>query len=93
MRIKILGSGCTKCNLLEKAARESVQRLGLEADIEHVTDFVEIMAFGVMTTPALVIDEQVCLSGRIPSAEELDRILGGASTTGSGGCSCGGRCC
>ncbi|MDO9556566.1 MAG: thioredoxin family protein [Coriobacteriia bacterium] len=92
MRIKILGSGCTKCNLLEKATRESVQRLGLEADIEHVTDFEQIMAFGVMTTPALVIDEQVRLSGRIPSADELDRIIASTKPAASGGCGCG-SCC
>jgi small redox-active disulfide protein 2 len=93
MLIKILGSGCAKCNLLEKATRESVARLGLEAEVEHVNDFAEIMAYGVMTTPALVIDEQVRLSGRVPSADELDRIIAGAKPEASGGCGCGSCCC
>ena len=93
MIIKILGSGCTKCNLLEKAARESVARLGLEAEVEHVTDFQQIMAYGIMTTPALVIDEKVCLSGRVPAADELDRVISAAKPEASGGCGCGSCCC
>lgn len=93
MRIKILGSGCAKCNLLEKATLESVARLGVEAEVEHVNDFADIMAYGVMTTPALVIDEKVCLSGRVPSAEELDRILSAAKPEASGNCGCGTCCC
>jgi len=93
MIIKILGSGCTKCNLLEKAAVESVARLGLEADVEKVTDFADIMAYGVMTTPALVIDEKVCLSGRVPAADELDKIISSAKPEASGGCGCGSGCC
>lgn len=93
MNIKILGSGCTKCNLLEKAAVESVARLGIQAEVEHVTDFAQIMAYGVMTTPALVIDETVCFSGRIPAADELDKIISSAKPQASGGCGCGSCCC
>ncbi|MBN2404767.1 MAG: TM0996/MTH895 family glutaredoxin-like protein [Coriobacteriia bacterium] len=93
MRIKILGSGCTKCNMLEKAVLESVKRLGVTAEVEHVTDFQQIMEFGVMTTPALVIDEQVKVSGRVPSASDLDGIISGAKSADSGGCGCGNCCC
>jgi small redox-active disulfide protein 2 len=71
MLIKILGSGCAKCNRLEQLTREAVAELGLEASFEHVTEMDKILAYPIMTTPALVIDEQVKVSGRIPSREEL----------------------
>ncbi|MDI6712415.1 MAG: thioredoxin family protein [Anaerosomatales bacterium] len=75
MVIKVLGSGCKNCDRLEAAAREAVERLGLDATIEHVRDFADIMAYGVMTTPALVVDEQVKLAGRVPSVDDVVRIL------------------
>ena len=71
MRIKILGSGCAKCNRLEQLTREAVAELGMEATFEHVKEMDKIMAYPIMTTPALVIDEQVRVSGRIPSKDEL----------------------
>lgn len=71
MLIKILGSGCAKCNRLEQLTREAVTELGLAADFEHVRDMEQIMAYPVMTTPALVIDEVVKVSGRMPSKDEL----------------------
>ncbi len=71
MEIKILGSGCAKCNRLEQLTREAVAELGIEARFEHVRDMAQIMAYPVMTTPALVIDESVKVSGRIPSKDEL----------------------
>lgn len=71
MLIKILGSGCAKCNRLEQLTREAVAELGLAADFEHIRDMDQIMAYPVMTTPALVVDEQVKVAGRIPSKEEL----------------------
>lgn len=75
MVIKILGSGCKNCDRLEAVAREAVERLGLDATIEHVRDFADIMSYGVMTTPALVVDEQVKLAGRVPSVDEVVKIL------------------
>ncbi len=71
MHIKILGSGCAKCNRLEQLTREAVAELGLEASFEHVTEMDRILAYPIMTTPALVVDEQVKVSGRIPSKDEL----------------------
>lgn len=71
MLIKILGSGCAKCNRLEQLTRDAVGELGIEATFEHVTEMDKIMAYPIMTTPALVIDEEVKASGRIPSKEEL----------------------
>jgi small redox-active disulfide protein 2 len=71
MLIKILGTGCARCNRLEQITRETVAQLDLEATFEHVTEIDKIMAYGVMTTPALVIDETVKVAGRMPSREEI----------------------
>lgn len=71
MLIKILGTGCAKCNRLEQLTRDAVTELGLEASFEHVTEMDRIMAYPIMTTPALVIDEEVKVSGRLPSKDEL----------------------
>ncbi|MBT9519487.1 MAG: TM0996/MTH895 family glutaredoxin-like protein [Dechloromonas sp.] len=71
MLIKILGSGCAKCNRLEQLTREAVAELGVEATFEHVKDMDKIMAYPIMTTPALVVDETVKVSGRMPSKDEL----------------------
>lgn len=75
MHIKILGSGCAKCNHLEQMTREMVVELGVEASFEHVRDMAHIMAYPVISTPALVIDEEVKVSGRIPSRQELQQWL------------------
>ena len=71
MLIKILGSGCAKCNRLEQLTREAVAELGVEATFEHVKDMDKIMAYPIMTTPALVVDDVVKVSGRMPSRDEL----------------------
>ena len=71
MLIKILGTGCAKCNRLEQLTREAAAELGVGADFEHGTQMEQIMAYPIMTTPALVVDEQVKCSGRIPSKDEL----------------------
>lgn len=71
MLIKILGSGCAKCNRLEQLTRDAVGELGLTADFEHVREMDKIMAYPIMTTPALVVDEEVMVAGRLPSKDEL----------------------
>ena len=77
MLIKILGTGCAKCNRLEQLTKESVAELGLTATFEHVTDMDQIMAYPVMSTPALVIDEVVKVAGRMPSKVEIAGWLQG----------------
>ena len=77
MLIKILGSGCAKCNRLEQLTREAVGELGIDASFEHVKEMDKIMAYPIMTTPALVIDEAVRASGRIPSKDEIAGWLRG----------------
>jgi len=75
MEIKILGGGCPKCERLEAVTREAVEELGLKANFIKVKNMTEIMAYDVMTTPALVVDEKVLSSGRIPSVEEIREMM------------------
>ncbi len=75
MEIKILGSGCAKCKTLEKLTREVVEKNGIDATIVKVEDIMEIMKYGIMTTPALVVNEKVEIKGRVPSMEEIRQIL------------------
>jgi small redox-active disulfide protein 2 len=75
MEIKVLGTGCAKCRTLEKVTLEVVREMNLEATVTKVEDIMEIMAFGVMITPALVVDGQVVAKGRIPSNSELKQLL------------------
>jgi small redox-active disulfide protein 2 len=71
MDIKILGSGCAKCKRLEQLTKEVADALGIEATFDHVTDINKIMAYPVLSTPALVINEEVKVAGRMPSKEEI----------------------
>ena len=75
MHIKILGPGCANCVTLERVTREAVAALGLDATVEKVTDFPTIVGYGVMRTPALVVDETVVLSGRVPTAAHVVELL------------------
>ncbi len=75
MHVKILGSGCANCVNLEKATREAVDELGLEATFEKVTDYADIAGYGILRTPGLVVDEQVLLSGRVPTARQVKDLL------------------
>ena len=73
--IKVLGSGCEKCNALEKATKEALEEMGVNVQIDHVTDFAKIAAYGVMTTPALVVDEKVVSYGKVLKKQEVIEIL------------------
>ena len=75
MEIKVLGTGCPKCKALEKATRDAVTELGINANIGKEEDIMKIMQYGVMHTPALVIDGKVVISGRLPTAKELKNLL------------------
>lgn len=75
MEIKILGTGCSKCNILEKATRETVDELGISASISKEEDILRIMEYGIMRTPGLVINEKVVLSGIVPTNKELKKLL------------------
>jgi small redox-active disulfide protein 2 len=75
MDIKILGTGCAKCQKLESITRRAVAALELDADIDKVTDPGEIASWGVMATPALVIDGRVVVAGRVPDEHDLTELL------------------
>jgi len=75
MIIKILGLGCPNCQKLEANAKKAVLDLGLAAKVEKVTDFAKIAQYGAMAMPALVIDEQLKIAGRIPDVEEIKKLL------------------
>lgn len=74
-RIQILGTGCPKCKKLAENAETAAKELAIEYDIEKVTDINEMMKFGVMITPALVVDGQVKVVGKVPSPDEIKRLL------------------
>lgn len=75
MKIKVLGSGCSKCEALLAVTKEAVQHLGIDARIEYVTDFAQIARYGVMSTPALVVDEKVVSAGRVLKAGQIESLL------------------
>ena len=77
MEIKVLGPGCANCTTLEKRTRDALKLAGIDANVEKITDFATIAAYGVMSTPGLVIDEQVVVSGRVPKVEEIRELLAG----------------
>ena len=83
MNVKILGTGCPNCQRLERLTREAAAEAGLAVHVEKVTDIADIMGYGVMSTPGLVVDEQVKSSGRVPSRSEIAGWLNEAATARS----------
>ena len=75
MKIQILGTGCPKCKQTEANAREAIKNLGLDAEIEKITNVNEILDFGIMATPGLAIDGYVKFSGKIPTVSEIEEVL------------------
>lgn len=73
--VRVLGSGCAKCNALETAVREALAELGMDTTIDHVTDFTQIASYGVMTTPALVVDGKVVSYGKVLRKDEARAII------------------
>ena len=73
--IKVLGPGCAKCEELLKQTRQAVQELGLECNLEKVSDIQKITSYGVMMTPALVVDGAVKVSGKVPSVEQIKELI------------------
>ena len=75
MKLQILGTGCAKCKALTQATEQAARALGLPYELEKVTDLNRIMSFGVMMTPALVVDGKVKVSGKVPNVNELKSLL------------------
>lgn len=82
MKLEVLGTGCAKCNALEAAVRRVADKLGLDYELTHVTEIAKFAQYGVMVTPALVVDGQVKVSGAVPSEAELTTILTAAASKG-----------
>ncbi len=75
-KIQILGTGCAKCHKLAENAKQAAETLGLDYEIEKVTDLNQIMSFGVMTTPGLALDGKVLVTGKVPSPADLEKLIG-----------------
>jgi small redox-active disulfide protein 2 len=75
LSIKVLGSGCPNCRKVEQVAHQAVETLGVQATIEHVTDYAEIARYAILSTPGLVVDEKVVCAGRIPTQAEVTTWL------------------
>lgn len=75
MEIKVLGTGCAKCKTVEKAAIDAVAKTGVDATVTKEEDIIKIMEYNVMTTPALVIDGEVVVKGRVPSVDEIAKLI------------------
>ncbi len=91
MEIKVLGPGCANCNKLEKLVVEAVKELGITDPVQKVSDIQEMLSYGVMSTPALVVDGKVKFSGRVPNKEEIKKYLQGEQSDTP--CGCNGGCC
>ena len=78
MNIKILGPGCARCHQLGKTTREAVKELGVDAEVEEVKDVTKIMEYPILTTPGLVIDDELVCSGRVPNKAEITQLIANA---------------
>jgi len=75
MHIKVLGSGCANCHKVEELAKQAVAQLGIEAQVELVTDMQEMLRYGVMSTPAIVINDKVVSAGRVPALSQITTMI------------------
>jgi small redox-active disulfide protein 2 len=85
LKIQVLGPGCANCERLEKLAQQAVAELGVEAEVEKVTDMRQIMARGVMATPGLAVNDKLVSTGRVPSASEVRTLIANARMEENGG--------
>ena len=74
-KIQVLGPGCQKCQVLYQHVEQAVKEMGLECELEKVTDISAIVAYGILSTPALVVNGEVKIVGRVPSAQQLKEVL------------------
>lgn len=75
MNVKVLGGGCSKCETLLANTKEAVANVGVEADVEYITDFAVIGSYGIMSMPALVVDEKVVSMGKVLKSSEIEELL------------------
>lgn len=75
MNVKVLGGGCSKCETLLENAREAVTNLGIEAEVEYITDFAVIGSYGIMSTPALMVDDKIVSMGKVLKSSDIEKYL------------------
>jgi small redox-active disulfide protein 2 len=95
MNIKILGPGCPNCQKLEANTKQALEELKLEASVEKISDISEIMSYGIMSTPALIVDEKVLIAGMVPDVKQIKEALINYKASldkPNRTCSCGGNC-
>jgi small redox-active disulfide protein 2 len=95
MHIKILGPGCPNCQKLEANTKQALEELNLEANVEKISEIQDIMSYGIMSTPALIVDEKVIIAGIVPDVKQIKEALINHKESinkPTGGCSCGGNC-
>lgn len=91
MNIKILGPGCPNCQKLESNTKQALEELKLEAKVEKISEIQDIMSYGIMSTPALVVDDTVLVAGMVPDVKQIKEVLENHNKP-AGTCSCGGNC-
>ena len=91
MNIKILGTGCPNCQRLEANTKQALSDLKMEAQVEKISEIQDIMSYGIMSTPALVVDDAVLVAGMVPGVEQIKKSLKNYNKS-AGTCSCGGNC-
>ena len=75
MNVKVMGGGCSKCGTLLENTKEAIKNTGIEADVEYITDFSVIGSYGIMSTPALVIDEKIVSMGKVLKSSDIEKFL------------------
>lgn len=91
MNIKILGPGCPNCQKLEANTKQALEELKMDAKVEKISEIQDIMNYGIMSTPALVVDDAVLVAGMVPDVKQIKEALENHNKP-AGTCSCGGRC-
>ena len=91
MNIKIFGPGCPNCQKLEANTKQALEELKLEAKVEKISEIQDIMSYGIMSTPALVVDDAVLVAGMVPDVKQIKEALENHNKP-AGTCSCGGKC-
>jgi small redox-active disulfide protein 2 len=95
MNVKILGPGCPNCQKLEANTKQALEELKLEAKVEKISEIQDIMSYGIMSTPALVVDDAVLVAGMVPDVKQIKEALENHKASKdkpAGTCSCGGNC-
>ncbi|MDD3284171.1 MAG: thioredoxin family protein [Patescibacteria group bacterium] len=94
--IQVLGSGCSTCKKLFELTKLAVSELGIEIGVEHITDIQRIISMGILSSPALVVNEKVLISGKVPNLEEIKQLIKNKTAESAEEekpvCSCGGNC-